>query len=305
MNDLQLAGQIARLKEEKNAVLLAHNYQPPEIQEIADFVGDSFVLSREAKESPRNVIVFCGVRFMAESAKILSPQKTVLLPAPDAGCPLADSITSEQLRQARAACPDAAVVCYINTSADVKAESDICCTSSNAVIVVRSLKQKRILFVPDGNLASYVQEQVPEKEIIPWQGHCAVHARVVSADVDRAKRLHPQALLLVHPEVPEEIRRRSDFIGSTGQIITYAAHSGAKEFVIGTEAGILEALRTVRPDAKFYLLTERLLCVNMKKTTLQKVYHSLVTMENPVTVPEEISIRAGRCLNRMLRVKER
>lgn len=302
MNDLQLADGIERLKRERDAVILAHNYQPPEIQEIADLVGDSFALSREAAKDRRRTIVFCGVRFMAESAKILSPRKTVLLPAPDAGCPLADSITAEQLREAKTAHPRAAVVCYINTSAAVKAESDICCTSSNAVRVVRSMPAEEILFVPDGNLASFVAEDVPEKRIVAWEGGCVVHARTTAAQVRQARAAHPGARLLVHPEVPAPVRRLADYVGSTAQIIDYAAQSGRKEFIIGTEMGILEKLRFVRPDARFYLLTGHLLCVNMKKNTLRKVYDALLKMENAVTVPEEIRKKAFSSLDRMLHV---
>ena len=302
MNDLQLAQAIDRLRKERGAVILAHNYQPPEIQEIADMVGDSFALSKAAAGTDCRVIVFCGVGFMAESAKILSPQKNVLLPAEDAGCPLADCITAPQLRQARAEHPGAAVVCYINTSAAVKAESDICCTSSNAVRVVRAVKEKEILFVPDRNLASFVAGQVPEKTIIPWQGGCIVHARVAPADVAAARTAHPGAPVLVHPEVPGEVRALADYVGSTAQIIDYAARSASREFIIGTEMGILVKLREVRPDAAFHLLAGNLLCVNMKKTTLQRVYDALATMRPEVTVPEDTRRRAYRCLDRMLKI---
>lgn len=302
MNDLQLVQEIGRLRKERGAVILAHNYQPPEIQEIADLVGDSFALSKAAVGLDCKVIVFCGVKFMAESAKILSPEKTVLLPVANAGCPLADSITAPQLRQARSAHPRAAVVCYINTSAAVKAESDICCTSSNAVQVTRSLKEHEILFVPDRNLASYVVEAVPEKKIIPWQGGCVVHSRITPTDVKAARAAHPGALLLVHPEVPSEIRAQADFTGSTAQIIDFAAKSDGREFIIGTEMGILEKLRFVRPDASFYLLQGNLLCVNMKKTTLQSVFDALASMKNEITVPEDIRQKAFACLDRMLTV---
>lgn len=302
MNDLQLVQEIDRLRKERGAVILAHNYQPPEIQEIADLVGDSFALSKAAADADCKVIVFCGVRFMAESAKILSPRKTVLQPAVGAGCPLADSITVPQLRQTRLAYPRAAVVCYINTSAAVKSESDICCTSSNAVRVVRSVRKEEILFVPDRNLASYVAEAVPEKKIIPWPGRCVVHSRISPADVAAARVTHPGALLLVHPEVPEEIRTQADFTGSTAQIIDFAARSGNREFIIGTEMGVLEKLRFVRPDAAFYLLQGNLLCVNMKKTTLQNVCDALTSMKNEVTVSEDIRQKAFVCLNRMMAV---
>ncbi|OCN00828.1 quinolinate synthase [Clostridium sp. W14A] len=304
MNDPELIHEINRLRKERDAVILAHNYQPPEIQEIADLVGDSFALSKAAAEIDRRVIVFCGVRFMAESAKILSPRKTVLQPAAGAGCPLADSVTVPQLRQAREAHPRAAVVCYINTSAAVKSECDICCTSSNAVRIARSVRKEEILFVPDCNLASYVAEAVPEKKVIPWSGSCAVHSRISSAGVAAARAAHPGAPLLVHPEVPAKIRNQADFTGSTAQIIGFAAGSDGREFIVGTEVGILEKLRSVRPDAAFYPLQGNLLCADMKKTTLQNVCDSLTSMKNEVKMPEELRQKAFVCLNRMMAAAE-
>ena len=300
MDTSQLFFEINRLRKEKNAVILAHNYQPPEIQKIADFVGDSFVLSKAAANTDCSVIVFCGVRFMAESAKILSPHKTVLLPIADAGCPLADSISVSQLQQARSAHPNAAVVCYINTSAAVKAESDICCTSSNAVRIVRSIEEKEILFVPDCNLAAHVAKTVTEKKIIPWQGECNVHSRLSIADVIAVRKAHPKALLLVHPEIPAELHAHADFVGSTAQIINFASKSDCQEFIIGTEMGVLEKLRCVRPDAKFYLMQKNLLCADMKKITLQSVYDALASMKHEITLPEPIMQKAFGCLNRMM-----
>jgi quinolinate synthase len=300
VNTSQLLCKINRLRKEKNAVILAHNYQPPEIQKIADFVGDSFALSRAAANTNCDIIVFCGVRFMAESAKILSPNKIVLLPVADAGCPLADSISVSQLQQARSAHPKAAVVCYINTSAEVKAESDICCTSSNAVRIVQATEEEEILFVPDCNLASHVAKLVPEKKIIPWQGNCVVHSHISIADVTAARKVHPKALLLVHPEVPAEIHAHADFVGSTAQIINFAAKSDCKEFIIGTEMGVLEKLRSVRPDAAFYLLQKNLLCADMKKITLQSVYDALASMKHEVTLPKHIMKKAFECMNRMM-----
>ncbi len=301
-NDLAFVDGIEAFKKQRDAVLLAHNYQPPEIQEIADLVGDSFALSKEAANLRQNVIVFCGVYFMAESAKILSPQKTVLLPAGDAGCPLADSITAEQLRRARAAHPDAAVVSYINTSAAVKAESDVCCTSSNAVRVVQSVPEKEILFVPDRNLASYVAEQVPEKRILAWGGECIVHSRTTAEQVRQVRSAHPDALLLVHPEVPAEVRQLADFTGSTAQLLDYVKESDRKDFIIGTEMGVLEEMRFRRPDAHFTMLAGNLLCVNMKKTSLKKVRDALLHMDNEVTVPEPVRKKAFLSLDRMLHV---
>ena len=280
-NDLSFVDGIETLKSQRDAVVLAHNYQPPEIQEIADLVGDSFALSKEAANLRQNVIVFCGVSFMAESAKILSPQKTVLLPARDAGCPLADSITAEQLRRARAEHPDAAVVSYINTSAAVKAESDICCTSSNAVRVVQS---------------------VPEKKILAWGGECIVHARTTAEQVRQMRKAHPDALLPVHPEVPAEVRELADFTGSTAQLLDYVEESDQKDFIIGTEMGVLEEMRFRRPDAHFTMLAGNLFCVNMKKTSLKKVRDALLLMDNEVTVPEPVREKAFRSLDRMLHV---
>ena len=302
MDNRQLVKEIDLLRKERGAVILAHNYQPPEIQEIADMVGDSFALSKAAVGAGGGTIVFCGVRFMAESAKILSPQKTVLLPAEDAGCPLADCITAEQLRQARREHPGAAAVCYINTCASVKAQSDVCCTSSNAMRVVRSLDEKEILFVPDRNLASYVAGAMPEKKIIPWNGGCRVHSRICVQDVLAAREAHPGALLLVHPEVPEHVRELADFVGSTAKIIDFAARSRRGEFIIGTEEGILEKLRSARPDAAFYMLRQDLICRNMKKTTLQKIYDALKYMRCEVTVPEDVRRKAYTCLNRMMSI---
>lgn len=294
---------INRLKEEKNAVIVAHNYQIDEVQDIADLVGDSFALSKFCANSDAEVIVFCGVHFMAESAKILSPEKTVLLPEKYAGCPMADMVTVDALRVKKKEYPEAAVVCYINTSADVKAESDICCTSSNAVNVVNSLKQKDIIFVPDENLGSYIAEKLPHKNIILWDGYCITHHKIKKADVLLAKENHPEAILLVHPECRKEIVDLADVVGSTKQIIDYAKTSDAKEFIIGTEMGVMHKLMTESPDKKFYLMSPGLICPNMKKTTLYSVLHSLQTMTEKIELDEDIRIRAKKSLDRMLSVE--
>jgi quinolinate synthase len=296
----QIISDIQRLKREKNAVILAHYYQVDEIQDAADFVGDSFALSRKAKDTDAELIVFCGVRFMAESAKILSPEKTVLLPVPDAGCPMADMVSPEDVKRLRAQYPDAAVVCYVNSSCAVKAESDVCVTSSNAVAIVKALPERLILFIPDQNLGRYVARQAPEKEVIPYCGYCIVHHRITAADVDTAKAAMPGALLLAHPECMQEVLDQADFIGSTEQILQYAAKSAEKKFLIGTEGGILHALRRNNPGKEFYLLSPKLVCANMKKTHLEDVRDALLFGQYAIALDESSMTRARRCLTRML-----
>lgn len=302
MNKNEIKKKIAELKEQRDAVIVAHNYQIDEIQEIGDVIGDSLTLSKYCAKSTKKVIVFCGVHFMAESAKILSPEKTVLLPEIDAGCPMADMVTAEELREEKKKHPGAIVVCYINSSAEVKAESDICCTSSNAVDVVRSVKEKDILFVPDKNLADYVATKVPEKNIIPWQGYCITHHRVKLEDVKTVRELHKDAELLIHPECQKEIVQQADFVGSTKQIIEYASNSKTKKFVIGTEMGIMYKLKKDNPDKTFYLLSQGLICPNMKKNTLLSVYNALNEMKYKIDVDENIRIKAKETLDRMHKI---
>lgn len=294
--------EIQKLKKEKNAIIIAHNYQIPEIQEIADIVGDSLKLSQEAQKTKADIIVFCGVHFMAESAKILSPEKKVLLPVADAGCPMADMVNEEQLRTIKKEYPDVPIVCYVNSSAAVKAESDICCTSSNALKVVKSIEADQILFVPDKNLGSYIAKQVPEKDILLWEGFCITHHRIKVKDIDDVKEHHPDALILVHPECPPEIVERADFVGSTSQIIHYAKESENKKFVIGTEMGVLHQLRKDSPNKKFYLLSSGLTCYNMKKTSLKDVYEALLYEKNEIVVEEETRKKALGTLDRMLKL---
>ena len=303
METKELKDGIVRLKKEKNATIVAHNYQQDDVQEIADLVGDSLALSKYCATDPAEVIVFCGVHFMAESAKILSPEKTVLLPELDAGCPMAEMVTAEALREEKKRYPDAAVVCYINSTAEVKAECDICCTSSNAVKVVKAVKQRRIIFVPDQNLGHYVAQQVPEKEIILWKGFCATHHKIKAADVEKIKALHPDAQLLVHPECKPDILAFADFVGSTKQIIDYAAQSKANKFIIGTEMGVMYKLKKDNPDKQFYLMAPGLVCPNMKKTSLQSVYNSLNEMKYKIELDEEIRIKAKGSLDRMLEIE--
>lgn len=302
MNIIDIKNEISNLKKKRNAVIVAHNYQMDEVQEISDLIGDSFALSKYCAASPADVIVFCGVHFMAESAKILSPEKTVLLPEIDAGCPMADMVTAEALREEKKRHPGAAVVCYINSTAEVKAESDICCTSSNAVKVIRSIKQEEIIFVPDCNLGSYVAKMVPEKRIILWKGFCATHHRIKPEDALKIKELHPDALLLVHPECKPEVVELADFAGSTKQIIDFAASSKASKFVIGTEMGVLYKLKKENPDKQFYLLSPGLVCPNMKKTSLQSVYNSLNELKYKIELDEDIRLKAKGSLDRMLEI---
>jgi quinolinate synthase len=296
----ELKKKIIEIKNKKNAVIVAHNYQVGEVQDIADMVGDSFALSKYCTGIDADVIVFCGVHFMAESAKILSPDKTVLLPEIDAGCPMANMITAEELREKKKQHPEAAVVCYVNTSAEVKAESDVCCTSSNAVNIIRAIEEEEIIFVPDKNLGGYISKMVPEKKIIQWDGFCVTHHRVRANDVEKARSLHPDAILLAHPECRPEVTKLADFVGSTKQILDYAKNSQEKKFIIGTEMGILHSLEKDNPDKTFYLLAPSFICPNMKKTSLMSVYNALAQNRYNIEVEENIRVRAKKALSRML-----
>ncbi|GKU24687.1 quinolinate synthase NadA [Clostridium folliculivorans] len=291
--------EIQVLKREKNAIILAHYYQRPEVQEIADYIGDSYYLSKIAKDSDQNTIVFCGVKFMAESAKILSPHKKVLLPALDAGCPMADMATAEKVLEYKSKYPKAAVVCYINSSAEVKAVSDICCTSSNALKIVNSIDNEQIIFLPDKNLASYIQEKVPNKEIIPWPGFCITHKRIQEEEILTAKEAIEDLLILAHPECEKEIRDLSDFIGSTSEIIDYATSSNNKNFLIATEEGVIHELKKRNPNKKFFTPRGGLMCINMKKTSINDVRDALLFEKNEILLDEELRINAFDCLMRM------
>lgn len=298
----EMMEEINRLKVEKNALILAHNYQVGEVQDVADVVGDSYTLAKYAQTTDKEVIVFCGVHFMAESAKILNPSKKVLLPALDAGCPMADMITGEELEKFKAANPDIPVVAYVNTSAEVKAHTDICCTSSNALNVVKSLGAKKVLFVPDRNLGHFIAQQVPEVEIIPWDGFCITHERVEEEDVLAMKAAHPGVKLLIHPECNPAIVKYADFAGSTSQIIDFVTKSSDEEFIIGTEAGILHTIEKMAPTKKCHLLSKCLVCQNMKKTTLTHVLEALQNDQHEIIVDEEVRKRAEKSLIRMLEV---
>jgi quinolinate synthase len=294
--------EIIALKKEHKAVILAHNYQIGPIQDIADRVGDSLELSRAAAGIDCEVIIFCGVDFMAETASILSPDKKVVLPAVGAWCPMAHMINADQLREIKDAYPEAATVCYVNSTAEVKAESDICCTSANGVAVVNSLDQDQVIFVPDGNLAKYVARHT-KKEIIPWNGYCYVHERYTPEEVLEARRLHPEAEVLVHPECRPEVIDLADYVYSTSGMGRHAQRSNASGFIIGTEVGMLYRLKKENPNKEFYPLSEKAICENMKKTDLGKVLMALQTLEPQVKVPEEISNKARRSIERMLAVK--
>jgi len=294
--------KIKKLKDKCNAVILAHNYQPPEIQDLADFGGDSLGLSIKAAETDADIIVFCGVRFMAETAAILSPDKTVLLPDENAGCPLADMITADQLRDLKQKHPDALVVCYVNSSAEVKAESDYCCTSANAVEMVSSLqKDKSVIFVPDQNLGQFAGQRTG-RELIIWPGYCHVHVVITEEDIKNAKAKHPDAIVMTHPECTDPVKALSDELLSTGQMLRYAKKSDAEQFIIATETGIIHTLKTQNPGKEFFPATYKAICPNMKKISLEKVLWSLEDLQYKVTVPEDIRIKAKKALDRMVEI---
>ena len=318
--------EILKLKREKNAIILSHNYQRDEVQDIADFVGDSLELSRTAAEVNCDVIVFCGVHFMAESASILSPNKTVLLPELDAGCPMADMIQVSSprkvwktfpgyeiqptfvfpheftLRDIKAKYPGVPVVAYVNTTAEVKAESDICCTSANVVKVIESLPDERVICIPDRNLSMWAQKNT-KKQVIAWDGFCHVHDRITKKDVLKAREEYPNALLMAHPECRLEVLELADHVTSTSGMLRFAKSSDAKEFIVGTETGLMHRLKKENPDKIFYPLRKDMVCPNMKKTTLNSILSALKEMKNIIKVPEEIRIPAKRALDRMLEIK--
>ncbi len=296
----ELQKKIVELKEEKNAVILVHNYQRSEIQKIADYLGDSLGLAKEAAKTNADIIVFCGVMFMAETAKILSPDKTVLIPEQDAGCPMADMITAEDVIKLKKQHPEAKVVSYVNTNADVKAVTDVCCTSSNAVEVVKNIDSKKIIFTPDKNLASWVQRFV-NKEIIVWNGFCYVHDRISVEEVIQAKKEMPDALVLIHPECDKKVADLADRVGSTSDMIRFAKESDKKQFIIGTELGLIERLQRENPSKEFYSAGTVKICQNMKKITLESVYNSLYYGNYKINLPEKTMKFARKSLNEMLK----
>ena len=296
----ELLNEISRLKKEKNAMILAHYYQTLDVQDIADVVGDSFEMAKRAKETEADIIVLCGVHFMAESAKLLSPQKTVLLPAPDAGCPMADMVVPEDVLALREAHPNALVMCYVNSSAAVKAVSDVCCTSSSAVRIAKKLDTEEIIFIPDKNLGHYVSKQVPEKRFYFHPGFCPIHHRITEAQVQQAKDRYPQAVFVAHPECQEPVLNLADSIGSTAQIIDYARKSTAPAILIGTEVGVLELLRREMPEKKIFSVSNSFVCPNMKKTDLMDVYNALKNEVHEITLDPETFEAARKSLDRMI-----
>ena len=299
MNE-EIKGRIEKLKKEKDAVILAHYYVDGEVQEIADYVGDSFFLAKKATEIPASVIIFCGVSFMGESAKILNPQKKVVMADQHADCPMAHMIDVDRIREVRRDHPDAAVVCYVNSTAEIKAESDVCVTSSNALKIVKNLPNKEIFFIPDNNLGRYVAKQIPEKKFIFHDGFCHVHKSIHLGEVLKAREAKPNALVLAHPECTEDVLAEADFIGSTSQIIDFATASDQKEFIICTEMGIFYELQLKNPDKKFYSVGHRQFCPNMKRIRLESVVEALETLGPEVELGEKMRLKAALPLQRML-----
>lgn len=297
---MDMIDEIKKWRKEKNAVILAHYYVNPEVQQIADYIGDSFYLSKVAVGLNEQTIVFCGVAFMGESAKILNQDKTVLMPDKSADCAMAHMADAQTIQKMRDTYEDLAVVCYINSTAELKRHSDVCVTSANAVQIVKALPNKHIFFIPDKNLARYVAEQMPEKEFVFNQGYCPVHEHMKLREVKRVKELHPEAEILTHPECPEAICEISDYIGSTSGIISYATQSPKKEFIICTENGVRYELEMRNPDKQFYFTETEPVCMDMKKITLEKVLHVLKTGENEVYVTEKVREESGKALERML-----
>ena len=292
--------RIEQLKKEKDIVILAHYYVDGEVQEIADLVGDSYFLAKKATEVSQQNILFCGVSFMGESAKILNPGKRVIMADEFADCPMAHMVDIAKIQQVRVQYPDVAVVCYVNSTAEIKAYSDVCVTSSNALRVVQSLPNKHIFFIPDNNLGRYISTLVPEKEFIFNDGFCHVHTSIHRENVEEAKKLHPNAPVLTHPECTADVLEISDFIGSTSEILDYATKSDAKEFIICTEMGIFFELEQKNPDKRFYSVGHRQFCPNMKKITLEKVVRAMEEMEPEVTMDEELRVKANAPLVKML-----
>ena len=292
--------KIYKLKKKNNAVILAHNYQRGEIQDVADFVGDSLGLSQQAAKTDADLIVFCGVHFMAETAALLSPDKTVIMPDEHAGCPMASMITARELREKKKLYPNAKVVCYVNTTAAVKAESDICCTSSNAVKIVSSIPEdEEIIFVPDKSLGAYVSSCL-DREMMYWDGYCPTHHRILAEQIVKMKSEHPAAEVVVHPECTPDVLALADHVASTTGILNYTKSSNSKEFVIGTEIGILHRMKKENPDKTFMPVTPLSDCPNMKLNTLEKLLWSLEDIQFVVTVPEEIAVEARKAIQRML-----
>lgn len=301
---MEMINEILKLKKEKNAVILAHSYQNIEIDEVADFVGDSLYLSQMAAKTDADIIVFAGVYFMAETAKILSPEKKVLLPRLESGCLMADMINLEQLREFKAKHPGLPVVCYINSTAEVKSECDICCTSSNAVKVVQSLNAKEVLFAPDTYLGKWVESQLEGVNVIPYPGYCPTHLRIKPEDIIELKKKYPEAQVLVHPECHQSITALADYVGSTTGIMNFAAKSDKKQFIIATELGVVERLQRDLKDKEFILVSEKAICPNMKWHHLEDIYNALKYEQYEINVDEQIAKKAITCIDRMLEVSK-
>lgn len=299
----QLIEKINKLKKEKNAIILAHCYQKPEIDFVADFVGDSLKLSQEAAKTNADIIVFAGVYFMAQTAKILSPEKKVLLPNIDSGCPMADMINREQIIEFKKQHPNITTVCYINTTAEVKAECDMCVTSSNAIRVVKALKKDKILFLPDANLGRWIEKNCDGVEVIKYNGYCPVHFDITVSELEKIKEEYPNGIVLMHPECNEKSLEMADFIGSTTEIMNYVKNSKEKEFIIATELGVLQRLVRDYPDKSFYLATSKAVCPNMKKNNLEDILHVLETEENEIIVEDTLIEKSLLPIRRMLEIK--
>lgn len=304
MSQTEIIEKIKQLKKEKNAVVLAHCYQRVEIDEVADYVGDSLYLSRVAAESDADIIVFAGVSFMAETAKILSPDKKVLLPRPEAGCFMAEMLNLKDLQDFKAKYPNTPVVCYVNSSAEVKANSDICCTSANGVAVVKSLGAKEVLFVPDKGLGYYVNSKLDDVNVIPFAGFCPTHMRILPEDIDAMKAKYPEAPVLVHPECRMEVIEKADYVGSTSGIMKFAKESDAKQFIIVTEVGVVERLQRDYPEKEFILISDKAYCKNMKWITLEDILISLEKEVYEIEVDPEIAQKAKASIVRMLNLND-
>lgn len=302
LNTKDLQNEIIKLKEENDVCILAHAYQTHDILEVADFIGDSFGLSRQAQNAPQKNLLVCGVRFMAETAKILSPQKKVILSHAQAGCPMAEQLSVEELRKLKKQNPDCATVAYINTTAALKAECDVCVTSASAVELVRKLPQKNILFIPDCNLGAWVKSQIPEKNFIFVKGGCPIHMRITAGDVAKAKLLHPDAPLLVHPECLKEVSQQADYTGSTTGIMAYVKNSDADEFIIGTDNSIVQHLQFEHPEKKFYPLSKACICEDMRLTTLVDVYNCVKGGGEEIILEENRRSAAQKCIDEMLKL---
>lgn len=302
---MDIREKIIKLKKEKNAIILAHCYQNAEIDEVADFVGDSLYLSQQAKKSSADIIVFAGVTFMAQTAKIIAPDKKILIPSLDCGCAMADMINLNQLREFKANFPNIPTVCYINSTAEVKAECDICCTSSNAIRIVESLNAEKILFLPDKNLGKWVETQLNGVEVIPYNGYCPIHNKITATDIKIAKNKYPNAKILTHPECKKEVTLLSDYVGSTSGIIKYVANNPQlNEFIIVTEKGVVDRLHRDYLGKKFHLIKEDIICPSMKTNRLTDIYNTLNDEKYEVTLDKDMAQKAFGCINRMLQVSK-